>query len=73
MQVEKNIPIPYGVAKEGSLMMPFLDEMEVGDSFTIPKHHVTEARAILSRINRYMRMHFVTQREGDRIRVWRTN
>lgn len=68
--VERGIPLPPKMAER--LKRYRFDEMEPGDSFTVPANR---AMSLRSAATRYRKLNpgwdYVTATEGDRARVWR--
>lgn len=64
-KIEKDIPIP------GPSKYP-LSQLKVGDSFLAPKDEYAGLRSAIQKAQREYNVHFVTRREDDSIRVWRT-
>lgn len=67
--IEKNIPLPD--AKNGPSRTRPLRTMEVGDSFFVPGIK-KRAQVGVQYIERTTSMRFTTRKEGDGLRVWRT-
>lgn len=66
-KIEKNIPVPDGYRRSN---WPF-DEMEVGDSFAVPKAKARVAKQAAYNRNKGIDRRYVTRSEGDGVRIWR--
>ena len=75
LKIDKGTPLPRrGIRKDDPKHIPFRD-MEVGDSVLVP-HSLVPRKSILARVadinRRYPRGHWVTRKEGDATRIYRT-
>lgn len=67
IKIDKGIPVPGPRYR-----WPFA-KMEVGDSFTVGKGAATDLRNGASRWKaRHPGWEYLTRKEGDRVRFWRT-
>ena len=66
--IEKNIPI----SNDGRLCKYPFDQMEVGDSFFVPKDEAEKARSSAWKYAKRKGMRFETRKEKDGARIWRT-
>ncbi len=64
-KIEKDVPIP------GPSKYP-LSQLKIGDSFLVPKDEYAGLRSAIQKSQREYNVRFVTRRDGDCIRVWRT-
>lgn len=73
-KIEKNIPLPNKGGRGRPLMYPF-DQMDVNDSFLIPKG--VNAKSVSNAAGKYGKRHgkeFTTREIGNgRYRIWRTS
>jgi hypothetical protein len=66
------VPAPAGPA-QGNRRYPF-DDMEVGDSFTLPQDRKRSMQSSVALFRRkFPARRFTWRTEGDRLRVWRTD
>ena len=66
--IEKNIPTPH---KVGNAKYPFPD-MEIGDSFSVARDMELRIRAASRLWGKHHDAKFITRKNGDGFRVWRT-
>lgn len=69
IQIESNIPIPPAHVSRGP-MYPFND-MQVADSFAVPRSEAKKIRTSASQFARRKGWKFASRVIGDQIRVWR--
>lgn len=68
-KIEKNVPIPERIYRDRQ-NYPF-KQMDIGDSFCVPKEYEKSIRALASRWGKVLGRKFVVSKEDDKVRIWR--
>ena len=68
LMVEKNIPMPEEKKRN---IYPY-KQMDVGDSFFAPEAKITIMCNLQYRVSQKTGMKFTARKEGNGVRVWRT-
>ncbi len=69
IKIERGIPVPLNSVKRSSKYP--LREMEVGDSFSIPKDQRLQLSSYMTSAGRDMNAKFISRQDGNIVRVWR--
>lgn len=70
-KIEKNVEIPGGAGSVGVRNRYPFPDMEVGDSFFVPGEQGSKAGPAAHTWGRVHGRKFMTQKEGDGVRIWR--
>ena len=66
-QIEKEVPTP----KERVVYKYPYDDMQIGDSFTVPVSHKANVMNANHRAGKRLARRFMARTEGEYVRVWR--
>ncbi len=69
LKIEKGIEIPAKKAKGGSRYQPIVELMQVGDCVLLPEASMTGGFTACLRRRNYK---FATRKDGEGMRIWRT-
>jgi|APCry1669189000_1035189.scaffolds.fasta_scaffold119846_2 hypothetical protein len=67
LEIEKEVPTP----KERVVYKYPYDDMQIGDSFTVPVSHKANVMNANHRAGKRLARRFMARTEGDYVRVWR--
>lgn len=71
IKIDRGLPLPRGHNAGGGMRLYPFPDMEIGDSFFVPKDKANSVRATAVKFGKDNSCRFVTRAVVDGIRVWR--